>query len=75
MGSGSSVSYKIIDGSATTGTSTKCEWLADSSTRVIPISQEAFVPKKATGILNFDHINKLLLITLLQVRVSLAWYF
>jgi pseudouridine kinase len=30
---------------------------------------------KYTGILNFDNINKLLLITLLQVRVSLAWYF
>jgi hypothetical protein len=49
MGGGSSVSYKIIDGSATPGTTTKCEWLADLSTRIIPINQEVFVPKKATG--------------------------
>lgn len=48
MGGGSSVSYKIVDGS-TTGLITKCDWLADLTTRLVPINQDAFINKKATG--------------------------
>lgn len=49
MGGGSSVNYKIIDGSANASTVGKSEWLADSSTRLLPINAESFQVKKATG--------------------------